>query len=69
MESKISATLLGKARSLCLGGAHNVQVEAWCCSVEELEAALVYAREHKGSKTLIQTLEREIKKKRKVSHE
>lgn len=62
----VSATMLGKARSLCLGGAHKVKVEAPYCTQEELEAALVYAQGHKGSKTLIATLEREIKKKKKT---
>lgn len=66
MDGKMSTTMLGKARNLCCGGAHKVQVEAPHCTLDELEAALVYAQEHKGSKTLITTLEREIKKKAKV---
>jgi hypothetical protein len=60
------AVILMKARHLALGGADHVKVMAPHCTREELEAGLEYARFHKGSKTLIQAFEREIKKKVKA---
>jgi len=59
----MNATQLNRARSLALSGADGVKAEAARCTVDELKNVLEYARTHRGSKTLITTLEREIRRK------
>lgn len=61
----ISATVLNTARRLVLSGADGIRHFGSKESLEVLEAALQYARDHKGSKTCIAEIERQIRKKRK----
>lgn len=59
----MNATQLNRGRNLALLGADALKIEAKYRTVEELTFALEYARSHKGSKTLIKTIEREIRRK------
>jgi hypothetical protein len=59
----MNATQLNRGRNLALLGADGLKIEAKYRTAEELTYALEYARSHKGSKTLIETIEREIRRK------